>query len=145
MSTWSLHAPQGVPSITRPLIFLHVPGSSGVYFRKYIHAGDVSLCANKFLPCFDGLKCTVNTDQEFNKTFINQQSRASQLTITQREMRCAAVIGGHFKMSLLGVLVALNRAADSVDACRVSLDSISKKWCLIFMDFLDVLFYQTFK
>jgi hypothetical protein len=88
----------GIPTIARPFIFLHVPGSGGVSFRKSLREDAIALRANTFLPCFDGLKCAVNTDQEFNKTFISQQSRVSQLTITQREMRCAAVIGGHFKV-----------------------------------------------
>lgn len=118
--------PSEIPSLFRPFVFLHVPGSGGVAWRAVkitmlflflwvlnrslvltlkrldLQAlnHDVSrLHVPRFMPCFGGLKCAINTDSEFNRTFISEQSHASQLTILQREMRCASVIAGHFKVS----------------------------------------------
>lgn len=89
----------GYPSLARPFIFVHVPGSGGIKFRFALHASAVEVRANKFLPCYAGLKCAVNTEQEFNRTQIAGLSSVTQLTILQRELRCSTVIGGHFKVS----------------------------------------------
>jgi hypothetical protein len=52
-----------VPTLSRPFLFLHVPGSGGVSFRASLHADSVDLKASRFLPCYGGLKCTINTEQ----------------------------------------------------------------------------------
>jgi len=108
--------PLGAPTLQRPFLFLHVPGSGGVAMRTAILNHSTTLQATKFMPCFGGLKCAINTENEFNKTSIGQLTSASQLTILQRELRCASVIAGHFKMSLVGVLSALDRV-DERSAC----------------------------
>jgi len=108
--------PVEAPTLQRPFLFLHVPGSGGVAMRTAILNHSTVLQATKFMPCFGGLKCAINTENEFNKTSIGQLTSASQLTILQRELRCANVIAGHFKMSLVGVLSALDRV-DERSAC----------------------------
>jgi len=88
----------GAPTLFRPFVFLHVPGSAGVAYRTALNNDVATLKANRFMPCYGGLKCTINTDQEFNRSFIAEQTTAAQLSILQREMRCATVIAGHFKV-----------------------------------------------
>jgi hypothetical protein len=106
-----------LPSLQRPLIFLHVPGSGGISFRKTLQRDATKQRATRFLPCYSGLPCAINTDREFNRTQIMTKRFASELTIIQREMRCATVIAGHFKMSLVGVLEALDEVQSGGVAC----------------------------
>ncbi len=101
LSQTNVQVPFNHPSLQRPFIFLHVPGSGGVSFRQAINQDATRMHANKFLPCYQGLKCAINTEQEFNRTNIIQTSFASELSILQREMRCATVIAGHFKVQTL--------------------------------------------
>jgi hypothetical protein len=94
------------PSLREPFLFLHVPGSGGVAWRKVIHENAIG---SKFLPCYSGLPCAINTDREFNQSQISLRRFTSDLTIIQREMRCASIISGHFKYTLIRVLETLDK------------------------------------
>jgi hypothetical protein len=101
--------PPGAPTLQRPFLFLHVPGSGGVSMRTALLNDTSTLQVTKFMPCYGGLKCAINTEIEFNKTFIGTVASAAQLTILQRELRCASVVAGHFKLAIVQVLAALDK------------------------------------
>ena len=115
MRSWVLCALAGsaaalgaVPSLTRPLIFQHIPKAGGSTLRDILNDYCLTHHIRCVIPCYNSLVCTTTEADLILPHMLNNTA-------------CAVVFGGHWShgaMGLLAVLVQVDLGVYGPVACK---------------------------